>query len=265
MNGTRKLENQKNRIALLVQYDGSRFNGWQIQDYGRTVQGDIENALEILTKKKMRIIASGRTDAGVHALGQVVHFDTERHEDLRMLCTSLNGILSSDISIKNAYRVPSDFHARYSAVQREYLYLIYNHQQKNPFIKNRVTWIRFSLDIDYLRRVAEHLTGENDYASFCKKISSDVNTVRKIDEIEITKKYDIILFRIKGTAFLHNMIRIMIGTIIEMYKDNMDPDYIKEILEKKDRDSSGTTAPPYGLYLNKITYNPPISDMESAF
>ncbi len=262
-------EQKKIRIALLIQYDGTGFNGWQIQSYGRTVQGDIEEALEILTKNKVGIIASGRTDSGVHAIGQVAHFDLENRDDinkyLSKLCTGLNGILNPDVAIKNAYIVPPDFHSRYSAVSREYIYRIYNHPQKSPFINKRAMWVRNGLDLEYLHKTAEYLKGEHDYASFCKKISSDINTVRRIDEIDIAKQGDLISIRISGTAFLHNMIRIIIGTMIEMYKDNKEPGYIKEILFKKDRDYSGTTAPPYGLYLNKITYNPPLSDMESAF
>ncbi len=268
MNGIRNLRDLPHKIALLIQYDGSKFNGWQVQNKGRTVQGEIENAIEILSKERIRVTASGRTDAGVHAFGQVAHFDIpniEKSEALRSLCVSLNGIIKTDISIKNAYLVPPDFHARYSAIQREYLYFIYNHPQKSPFIENRALWVRDRLDIDYFRETAQYLTGENDFVSFCKKISSDGNTIRKIDAIEITREHEKILFRIKGNAFLHNMIRIIIGTIIDMYKDNKTPDYIKEILEKRDRDYSGKTAPPYGLYLNKITYNPPLFEMESAY
>ena len=120
------MKEQKNRIALLVQYDGTKFNGWQNQNKGRTVQGEIEKALNIISRKKIHITASGRTDAGVHALGQVLHFDFYDNISLKKLCRSMNGILKNDISIKNAYMVHSSFHARYSAIQREYIYLIYN-------------------------------------------------------------------------------------------------------------------------------------------
>jgi tRNA pseudouridine38-40 synthase len=268
-NGTRRLEVRKNRIALLIQYDGSQFNGWQIQKGGRTVQEVIERAIEVLSKEKPRVVASGRTDTGVHALGQVIHFDLEKKienkNDLVKLCINLNGILDFDISVKNAYLVPPDFHARFSTSQREYIYLIYNHPMKSPFMRNRAMWVRGNIDLEYLKKTAEHLKGEIDFASFCKKSSAYGNTVRRIDEFEITRKRDIISFRIRGTAFLHNMIRIITGTLIEMHKDRKDPEYIIEILEKKDRNSSGITAPPYGLYLNRVIYDPPLSEMMSAY
>lgn len=263
------METQRHRIALLIQYDGSGFNGWQVQDSGRTVQAEIEKALNVLTREKIRVTASGRTDTGVHALGQAVHFDTckkiERSDDLRKICVSLNGILDYDVSIKNAFLVPPDFHARFSAVRREYIYLIYNHPFRNPFIIERALHVREKLDLDFLRRTAAYLKGEKDFTAFCKKTSSDVNTVRRIDEIEITESRELISFRIRGNAFLHNMVRIIIGTILKMHKEGDEPEYINEILKKRNRDLSGYTAPPCGLYLNRVFYDPPLSEMAAAY
>ncbi len=260
---------QKNRIALLIQYDGSRFNGWQVQKGGRTVQGEIENAVRVLTRESPRVTASGRTDAGVHALGQVAHLDLEKKiensADLVKLCINLNGILGTDISVKNAFLVPPDFHARFSTSLREYIYLIYNHPMKSPFIRYRAMWVREKLDEEYLQRTADCLKGEADFASFCKKSSSDVNTVRRIDEIEVKRRRDIISVRILGNAFLHNMIRIIIGTLVEMHKYGRAPEYILEILSKKEREEGGITAPPYGLYLNRVIYEPPLSEMTAAY
>ncbi|MFH0976445.1 MAG: tRNA pseudouridine(38-40) synthase TruA [Spirochaetota bacterium] len=255
----------RSRIALLIQYDGTDFNGWQIQDRGRTVQGEIEKALKVLLKKDIRVIAAGRTDTGVHALGQVIHFDFSSDISLQKLCISLNGILDNDVKIKNAYLVPSDFHARFSALGREYLYIIYNHPLKSPFDTKRAVWISYDLDIDYLKRAAEHFIGEKDFASFCKKTSAEENTVRRIEEFDIIKFREFIIFRIRGNAFLHNMVRIIIGTILDLHKENVDPAYIKTILDQKNRDAGGKTAPPYGLYLNQIFYEPSLSEMESAF
>lgn len=265
VSGNRSVERGKRRIALEIQYDGTGFNGWQVQGEGRTIQGELEKSIEILTKQKIRVIASGRTDSGVHALGQIVHLDIEGDISLQRLCIGLNGILERDVSVKNAYRCPSDFHARFSAVEREYLYLIHNHPQRSPFMNYRAMWVREKLDIDYLRRVTVYLIGEKDFASFCKKISSDGNTVRRISRIEVDAIGELIVFRISGNAFLHNMIRIMVGTIIDMYKSNIPPDYILEILKERDRDMSGITASAFGLYLNRIEYNPPLNTMESAF
>ncbi|MCK4821636.1 tRNA pseudouridine(38-40) synthase TruA, partial [bacterium] len=182
--GIRIRIDDKNRIVLVLQYDGTRFNGWQIQKNGRTVQGELERALEILVKEEVRVIASGRTDAGVHALGQVVHFDVKKRIDLQRVCVGLNGILDWDISIGNAYSVSHDFHARFSAIEREYLYLIYNHKQRCSFMNHRAMWECATLDIGYLRDVARNLIGERDFSCFCKKISSSGNTVRRIIDIK---------------------------------------------------------------------------------
>jgi tRNA pseudouridine38-40 synthase len=265
MNIIRNSEERRNRVALLVQYDGTKFTGWQVQEKGRTIQGEIENALEVLLKEKVRIIAAGRTDTGVHALGQVIHFDFSSDITLQKLCISLNGILDKDVAIKNAYFVPPDFHARFSAVQREYIYVIYNHPLRSPFTIKKAMWVNYKLDVDFIKEVSSYFIGEKDFASFCKKSSAEENTVRRIDEFDITTYKEFIFFRIKGTAFLHNMIRIIIGTILEIYNNKMDPCSVLDILEKKDRNAGGITAPPYGLYLNKIFYNPSLSEMESAF
>jgi tRNA pseudouridine38-40 synthase len=194
------------RIALLVQYDGAGFNGWQIQNGGRTVQGDIEKAIRILTGAESRLTAAGRTDSGVHALGQVAHFDCASNITLQRLCIGLSGILERDVSVKNAYAVPRDFHARYSAIAREYLYLIHNGRQRSPFMLNRAMWVHHPIDTEYLRAAVSHLVGEHDFASFCKKISTDGGTVRRIDSIGIERKEELIIIKIRGNAFLHNAI-----------------------------------------------------------
>jgi tRNA pseudouridine38-40 synthase len=253
------------RIALLVQYDGTAFNGWQVQNSGRTVQGEIEKALKILLKKNNRVVASGRTDAGVHALGQVVHFECDNEIDLKRLCIGLNGILDRDVSVRNSYRVSPDFHARFSATGREYLYLIYNHPQRNPFNKYRAMWVNHGLDPEYLRKTASYLVGEKDFASFCRKNSAEGGTVRRITDIEVVKNEDYLIFRITANAFLHNMIRIIIGTMIDMFRNGLEEEYILDLLNKRDREYTGPTAPPYGLYLNSVMYDPPLSSAPSAF
>lgn len=253
------------RIALLVQYDGTFFNGFQVQDGGRTVQGEIERAVEILTKEKIRITVAGRTDSGVHALAQVVHFNSCSSISLNRLCVGLNGIMPKDISVSNAFRVPCDFHSRFSAVEREYTYRILSSPLRSPFMIYRAMWVNQPLDVDYLNEAAGYLVGEMDFASFCKKKSADEGTVRRVNSISIVREDEYLILRIRGTAFLHNMIRIIVGTLIGMYKEGRSPEYIKEILRNKDRDSSGATAPPYGLYLSRIWYNPPLEEYESAF
>ena len=253
------------RIALIVQYDGTAYHGWQYQENARTVQEELERSLRILTKENVRITASGRTDAGVHALYQVVHFDTSTSIPLKRLVIGMNGILDSDLSIRNAFDVAGNFHARYDAIEREYLYLLYTHPQRTPFMRYRAMWLHEGIDAEYMKNVAAYIIGEKDFASFCKKQSAEENTVRRILDIAITEEHEYIAFRIRGTAFLHNMIRIIIGTTIEMYREKRKPEEILDILESKDRDASGFTAPPYGLYLLNVKYNPPLQSYPAAF
>jgi tRNA pseudouridine38-40 synthase len=254
------------RIAIEVQYNGTGYNGWQIQSGGKTVQGEIEKAAGILLKQKIRAIAAGRTDSGVHALGQVVHFDTTSGIALQRLCFGLNGILPRDIAIKNAYRVNGDFHARYGAVERSYRYLIYNNPLRTPFMVNRAMWVNERIDLDYLKTAAAYLVGEKDFSSFCKKRErKNKNMVRRVVSIDINRDEDFVTFDITGNAFLHNMVRIIIGTLVEMGRRKSDPGLIGEILSKRDREFSGITAPPYGLYLRKVVYRPGLETMESAF
>ncbi|OHD65655.1 MAG: tRNA pseudouridine(38-40) synthase TruA [Spirochaetes bacterium RBG_13_51_14] len=254
------------RLAILVEYDGTGFNGWQIQNGGRTVQGEFEKAIQILFKEKTRVVASGRTDSGVHALGQVVHFDTENDISLQRICIGLNGILPRDVSVKNAYQVPCGFHARFSTVERTYRYLIYNHPSRTPFMMNRAMWVHEKLDRDYMRAAAGFLVGEMDYSSFCKKREvRNVNPIRRIEKIDIRRDGELLTFDISGNAFLHNMVRIIVGTLVEMNKKNAGPQSILEIISKRDRDYSGATAPPYGLYLLKVEHEPRLAELDSAF
>jgi tRNA pseudouridine38-40 synthase len=254
------------RIAIEIQYDGTAYNGWQIQNGGKTVQGEIEKAALILLKEKIRVIAAGRTDSGVHALGQVAHFDTSGLMPLQRICIGLNGILPRDISIKNAYGVSSCFHARFDAVERSYRYLIYNNPLRTPFMAHRAMWVNKKIDIDYLKTAAGYLVGEKDFSSFCKKKEmKNKNMIRRVISIEIVKDEDLITFDITGNGFLHNMVRIIIGTLVEMNRRKSEPGLVMEILSKCDREFSGITAPPYGLYLRKVVYQPGLDTMESAF
>ena len=255
------------RIALTVQYDGTCFNGWQLQDNGRTVQGEIEAALKVLTRDNIRVVASGRTDTGVHAIGQVIHFNTTSSIPLQRLCIGMNGILESDLSVKNAYNVDNTFHARFSAIEREYRYLIYNNPQRSPFMRYRAMWAREPLDVEYINDVLGHTVGEHDFASFCKKrsASENENTVRSINSARACMKGEYIEIKICGNAFLHNMIRIIIGTVVEMGRKGYPPEHISEIIAQKDRDAGGYTAPAYGLYLSRVMYDPGLETMDSAF
>jgi tRNA pseudouridine38-40 synthase len=258
--------NARRRVALLIQYDGSAFVGWQIQPEGRSVQNELENACGIILKQKIKAVASGRTDTGVHALGQVVHLDMDSEIALAPLCRSLNGLLPVDISVLNAYEVPENFNARFSATERKYLYAIYNNPLRSAFIRHRAVWIARPLDIDYMREAFSYLVGEHDFASFCRTASAkDMNTVRTIHEIVCERKGDFIFVTIRGNAFLHNMVRTIVGTVLDFHKQGLSPILISDVLVKKDRRCSGETALPYGLYLLRVFYDPDLSQMPSAF
>lgn len=242
------------RIALTLQYDGTAFSGYQIQNRDRTVQGELERALEILFREKIRVTASGRTDTGVHALGQVVHFDVKSKLPLERIAIGLNGILPKDVSVVNVCNVKDDFHARFSVISRHYLFKLYNFPFRSPFMMYRALWVPEKIDSHFIREVLAHLEGEHDFRSFCKAISADNGTVRRILATSVEEEEDTLAVRIKGTAFLHNMIRIIIGTILEMNRKGQKPDIIMDILQRRNRDSAGPTAPPYGLYLEKVEY-----------
>ncbi|HEY1406051.1 MAG TPA: tRNA pseudouridine(38-40) synthase TruA [Spirochaetota bacterium] len=254
------------RIALIVHYDGTSFNGWQVQPEGRCVQIELEKACSSICSHPVKSIVAGRTDAGVHALGQVVHFDTTSTIRLRRLCIGLNGILPSDVSVQNAFDVNPDFNARFDAVDREYVYLIYASPLRSPFYKTRALWITRELDIEYLRTASSFLIGEHDFSSFCKTSSAvDVNTVRTIHDIRWERRGSLIVFTIRGNAFLHNMVRSIVGTLLDMHKRELPPSFMSEILEKKDRRESGDTAAARGLYLSRVRYSPDLETFPSAF
>jgi len=253
------------RIALILSYDGTAFHGYQIQDTGRTVQDDVERTLSIICSEKIRITAAGRTDAGVHALYQVVHFDTTSSITLQKICIGSNGILKKDVSVLNAFVVDENFHARYSAVSREYKYHIYNNKMRSPFMTYRALWHPEKLDVIGFIEILKVLEGTHDFASFCKKSSSDINTVRTIKKLDVQQLDDYLVITIKGNAFLHNMIRIIIGTTLDLIKNNGTASDMKEILSQNDRIASGKTASPNGLYLAKVIYEPDLESYESAF
>jgi len=255
------------RIAAILQYDGTAFCGFQLQKGldVRTVQSDVERALGIFFSEEVKITAAGRTDSGVHALGQVIHFDIPREINLQKLAISINGILEKDVSIKNLFIVPDDFHSRYSACERKYRYIIHNHHLRSPFSLYRAMWVSLPLSIERMRESASYLIGEHDFASFCKTCSASDGTVREISRIDIEKHDDLIYIDIAGNAFLHNQIRTIVGTLVSIEKSKSDPVIMKEILLKKTRLASGDTAPPYGLYFMSVMYNPSLESYISAF
>lgn len=240
------------RILLKIAYDGTNFHGWQRQEGLRTVQGEIEKAILDAFKIQAEVFASGRTDAGVHALGQMAHFDIEESCPTQKIKLVLNRILPPDIQILSAKKTDADFHARFDAKTKTYLYKICT-GEKNCFLANRVAFIK-DLDIQKLEEIASLFIGEHNFKGFCSSQTSASNFVRKIYSIEITKKKKNIEIEITGNGFLMNMVRILVGSMVDYSLGKLGKDKILNALEKGQRSTSGRTMPPQGLYLKKVQY-----------
>lgn len=240
------------RILLKIAYDGTNFHGWQRQEGLRTVQGEIEKAILDAFKIQAEVFASGRTDAGVHALGQMAHFDIEESCPTQKIKLVLNRILPPDIQILSAKKTDADFHARFDAKTKTYLYKICT-GEKNCFLANRVAFIK-DLDIQKLEEIASLFIGEHNFKGFCSSQTSASNFVRKIYSIKITKKKKNIEIEITGNGFLMNMVRILVGSMVDYSLGKLGKDKILNALEKGQRSTSGRTMPPQGLYLKKVQY-----------
>lgn len=242
-------------ILLEIQYDGTEFNGWQVQPKGRTVEGEITKVLKKLTNEDIKLIASGRTDSKVHAKGQVANFKTSSNIPIDRFSLALNSNLSDDIIIKSAKEVSLDFNSRYDAVNKIYSYYIYNDKIPNCFLRNYAYLVKDTkIDITKLNEAKKILEGEHDFRAFMSSGSSVENTVRKIYYIDISKDNDIIKVEIKGNGFLYNMVRIIVGTLIDYNKGKISLEEIKEAIKTGNRSLLGHTAPGNGLYLYKVNY-----------
>ncbi len=245
-----------NRYKCVVGYDGAGFSGYQVQPNKRTVQLEIERVLTTMNKSTVKIVSSGRTDAGVHAVGQVFHFDSTLEMDGHQWCRALNAMLPEDIVVKSTERVSPNFHARYDACQKEYRYKVQQTTMRDPFTRNVVTQVSQSLDTKKMQEAARYLVGEHDFSSFCAANTSVVDKVRTIISIEVQEVYqNQIEFRVVGSGFLYNMVRIIVGTLLEIGTGKRTVEDMNRILEARDRTKSGKTAPPQGLYLWEVRYD----------
>lgn len=243
------------RYKCIVSYDGSSFFGYQLQPNKRTIQGEIENVLQRLHKGQyVRIQASGRTDAGVHAIGQVFHFDSPLQIPMFKWEKALNSLLPKDITIKEVEEVSIDFHSRFDVVGKEYRYFVHLTNKRDPFRRNFVYSYPFSLDSEAIKRGMSHLIGTHDFTSFCSAKTEVENKVRTIYFIKLIEENDMLIFKFSGNGFLYNMVRIMVGTLLEIGRGDREPDSILEVLEKRDRSFAGKTAPAEGLYLWEVKY-----------
>lgn len=242
------------RVKLTVAYDGTNYCGWQVQPNGITVQEVLNQCLSEVTGENIETIGASRTDAGVHALGNVAVFDTEMRMPGDKFSFALNQRLPEDIRIQKSEEVDADFHPRYVKSQKTYEYRILNCRFPIPTERFYSHFTYIPLDVDKMKEAASYLIGEHDFKSFCGTGAQVKTTVRTVKEIQIEKSGDRITIRITGEGFLYNMVRIIAGTLMDIGGGLYPPEKMKEILEAKDRKKAGPTAPARGLTLMKIQY-----------
>ncbi len=243
------------RIALGIEYNGSGFHGWQLQQQGiRSVQQVVEQAIAKVADHAVRVHCAGRTDTGVHALEQVIHFDTQAQRPQRAWTQGVNVNLPDDVSVLWATRVPEEFHARFSAERRCYRYLILNRPMRSALQHGRATWIHRPLDAEVMHTAARALTGTHDFSSYRALGCQAKSPVRTLHHISVTRRGEILELRVEANAFLHHMVRNIAGVLIAIGKDEAATGWAKEVLELRDRRLGGITAPPDGLYFEKVQY-----------
>jgi tRNA pseudouridine38-40 synthase len=248
------------RIALGIQYDGTSWRGWQTQPDGRTVQDTLETALKKFSLTDIPTTCAGRTDAGVHALEQVVHFDTDLDRDMFSWVRGVNAFLPASIAVRWACKVAPDadeqFHARFSATARTYRYLLYNHPVRSPLLSGKAGWVFRPLTVEAMQSAAAYLIGVHDFTAFRAAECQAKSPVKIMSEIRIERRGDLIVFTLRANAFLHHMVRNIVGSLIVVGSGNQQPEWLKNVLEGKDRSRAAPTFMPDGLYLARIDYDP---------
>lgn len=241
-------------IKLVIEYHGKSFNGWQKQPNKLNIQGEIEQAIESITGEKIDLIGSGRTDAGVHSLGQVANFKTNSTIPIEKFAIAINSRLKKSIIIKSAEEVDERFHSRYSVHSKKYRYIINNSASGTAIYRELEYQFSIKLDVEKMQKAAKYFEGEHDFAAFKASGTSSKNSVRKIFKAEVFKKDDRVYIELTGSGFLYNMVRIISGTLLDVGIGKIAPEDIPEIIESKDRKKSGKTLPAVGLYLVEVNY-----------
>ena len=245
------------RIKLTVAYDGTDYCGWQIQKNGITVEEVLNRALSRLTGEEITVVGASRTDAGVHARGNVAVFDTDTRIPAERIVYAVNALLPEDVVVVRSEEVPAGWHPRKCVSVKTYEYRILNKEFPDPVRRRDTYFVSFSLDIERMRRAAEYLKGEHDFKSFCSAQTAVETTVRTICDLDIKKEGEIITIRVRGNGFLYNMVRIIAGTLAGVGRGYFEPEDMERMLEAKDRTQAGVTAPPQGLTLVGIEYEKP--------
>ncbi|WP_054774971.1 tRNA pseudouridine(38-40) synthase TruA [Methylogaea oryzae] len=242
------------RIALGIEYDGSAFSGWQWQDGPRSVQACVEAAVSKVADHPASVICAGRTDTGVHALEQVAHFDTDAKRELRGWLMGINTALPEDVRVLWAKPVDDRFHARYSAIARFYRYVILNRPVRSALERRRVTWVYHPMDEARMQLAAEHLIGEHDFSAYRALGCQSKSPRRRMYFIHVYRREDRVIVDISANAFLHHMVRNIVGVLIAVGIGKQEPEWAKAVLESRDRSQGGVTAPPDGLYFGGVAY-----------
>ena len=242
-------------IKLLIEYDGKDFNGWQKQPNKLNIQGEIEKAIERITGEEVNLMASGRTDAGVHAIGQVANFKTNSNIPIEKFPIALNTNLKKSIIIKSAEEVEERFHSRLNCKRKTYRYIINNSKYGTAIYRNLETHIPMKLNIQKMQEAVKYFEGEHDFKAFKASGTSSKSSVRTIYKAEvIQKENEKIYIELTGSGFLYNMVRIISGTLVDVGLGKIEPEEIKNIIKSQKRENAGKTLPPQGLYLVKVEY-----------
>ncbi len=242
------------KIALGIEYDGSRYFGWQKQQSVISVQEQLEKALSIIAHSPIEVFCAGRTDAGVHSTGQVVHFETTANRPLKSWCFGTNAHLPDDISVKWSIDVDPSFHARFSATARRYRYIIYNYHLRSAILPKGISHYTMPLNHQKMHEAGQFLLGENDFSSFRAAQCQSKSPNRHVHHLTVTRHGQFVIIDIQANAFVHHMVRNIVGSLIEVGRGNNAPEWIKWLLEQKNRQLAAPTAKAAGLYLVDVHY-----------
>jgi len=243
-------------FKITVEYDGTNYCGWQIQPNGESIQAVLERAISTFVGTPTRITGSGRTDAGVHAIGQVANFFVDREYNCFRILRGLNALTPGDITIKGVEIVSDSFDARRDGQSRVYEYQILNRATRSPFYLNRAWHLHDALDIEAMRAAIPCLLGEHDFSSFRAAGCEAIHPIRIVYRSSLEPRGELLVYSIEATAFLRHMVRNIVGTLVEVGRGLRSPQSFGELLDARDRTKAGPTAPPHGLYLMEVNYHP---------
>lgn len=246
-------------LRLTLEYDGTAYAGWQVQENGPTIQGELEAALARLLKREVRVTGSGRTDAGVHAVGQVANFRTEAPIPLKGVACGLNALLPCDIAVRRAEEVPLDFDSRRSAKQKTYRYFLHLAETPSALARRTSWWLRGRFDVEAAARAAACLVGTHDFAAFRAAGCDAPHSVRTVEELSLVPRGEFLEVCVRGNGFLRHMVRIVVGTLVEVGQGRRDAASLPALLASGDRGRAGATAPARGLFLCEVLYDAPVS------